>query len=295
MSTRAATASRTTGFWMRRRAPGKARVLAIVLLCFGVALQLYPLLWMVLSALKPEREITVSPLALPSSLHFENFLDAWAGGASKALIGRYFLNSLIVTAITVPILLFFAAMAGYGLARFHAFGSRAYFGLLLVLIAIPAHAFLLPLYFLMADLGLLSNYLGLVLVYVALGLPFSAILLRSFFLNFPKEILEAALVDGCTQFGAFWRVVLPIARGALAAVAINNILWIWNELLFALVIMNRVEMKTLPLGISTFRSEYTVDWRLTYAALVIASLPPLILFLLLQRHITKGMTLGAVK
>ena len=180
--------------------PERLRVLAIVLLCFGVALQLYPLLWMLLSALKPEREITVSPLAPPSSLHFENFLDAWAGGASKALrSAATFSTASIATAITVPILLFFAAMAGYGLARFHAFGSRAYFGLLLVLIAIPAHAFLLPLYFLMADLGLLSNYLGLVLVYVALGLPFSAILLRSFFLNFPKEILEAALVDGCTD------------------------------------------------------------------------------------------------
>jgi len=273
--------------------PGRA--LAVILLCAGAVIQLYPLFWMLTSALKPEGEITLAPLALPSSLHLENFLDAWLGGASKAPIGRYFLNSLIVTAAAVPILLFLAAMAGYGLARFRSVGSTLYLGVLLVLIAIPAHAFLLPLYFLVADLGLTNNYAGLVLVYVALGLPFSALLLRSFFRSFPNEVLEAALVDGCTQFGAFWRVVLPVARGALVAVAINNILWIWNELLFALVLMSRSEMKTLPLGIATFRAEYTVDWRLTYAALVIASVPPLVMFLLLQRHITKGMTLGAVK
>ncbi len=280
---------------MRRRGLTRGRLLAVVLLVLGATLQLYPLFWMLMSALKPESEITLAPLAPPTELHFENFADAWLGGVSKAPIGRYFFNSLVVTALSVPVLLFMAAMAGYGLARFRSVGSRAYLGLLLVLIAVPAHAFLLPLYFLMAELGLTNNYLGLVVVYVALGLPFSALLLRSFFASFPSEILEAAMVDGCTPFGAFWRIVLPVARGALVAVGINNLLWIWNELLFALVLMSRAEMKTLPLGIATFRSEYTVDWRLTYAALVIASLPPLITFLLLQRHITKGMTLGAVK
>jgi ABC-type glycerol-3-phosphate transport system permease component len=271
------------------------RAVVVIVLCIGVVIQLYPLVWMVMSALKPEGEITTAPLAPPTSIHPENFLDAWVGGRTKAPIGRYFLNSLLVTGLAVPILLFFAGMAGYGLARFRTVGSGTFFAVLLVLITIPAHALLLPLYFLMSDLGLLNNYFGLALVYVALGLPFSAILLRSFFRNFPGEIIEAALVDGCGQFGAFWRVVLPVARGALAAVAINNILWMWNELLFALVIMSRAEAKTLPLGIATFRSEYTVDWRLTYAALVIATLPPLIAFLFLQRHITKGMTLGAVK
>jgi ABC-type glycerol-3-phosphate transport system permease component len=250
---------------------------------------------MVLSALKLEREITLYPLALPSSLHPENFVDAWSGGLSNTAIGRYFVNSVIVTALTVPVLLLAAAMAGYGLARFRAVGSRFYFGALLVLVAVPAQAFLLPLWFLMGDLGLRNNYLGLVLVYVALGLPFSVVLLRSFFRSFPHEIVEAALVDGCSQFTAFWRVVLPVSRGALASVAINNMVWIWNELLFALLLMNKVDMKTMPLGISTFTSEYTVDWRLTYAALVIASLPPVVLFLLLQRHVTKGMTLGSVK
>jgi raffinose/stachyose/melibiose transport system permease protein len=280
---------------LRRRGLTPGRLLAVVLLCVGAVIQLYPLFWMLMSAVKPESEITLAPLAPPTSIHLENFVDAWLGGVSKAPIGRYFLNSLAVTALSVPILLLMAAMAGYGLARFRSIGSGVYLGVLLILIAVPAHAFLLPLYFLMAELGLTNNYLGLVFVYVALGLPFSALLLRSFFMSFPNEILEAAMVDGCTQFGAFWRVVLPVARGALVAVAINNILWIWNELLFALVLMSRAEMKTLPLGIATFRSEYTVDWRLTYAALVIASLPPLIMFILLQRHITKGMTLGAVK
>jgi len=295
MSTRPTTLGSVSTRGRGHRRPGNGRLLAAILLCIGAVFQLYPLFWMLMSALKPEGEITLYPLALPSSLHPENFSDAWAGGRSQAPIARYFVNSLIVTSLAVPILLFAAAMAGYGLARFRAIGSRVYYGGLLVLVAIPAHAFLLPLFFLMGDLGLRNNYLGLVLVYAALGLPFSAVLLRSFFRSFPREVVEAALVDGCSQFGAFWRIVLPVARGALAAVAINNIIWMWNELLFALVLMNRVEMKTLPLGISTFRSEYTVDWRLTYAALVIASLPPLILFLLLQRHVTKGMTLGAVK
>jgi ABC-type glycerol-3-phosphate transport system permease component len=278
-----------------RRRPGNGYLIVAALLCVGALLQLYPIFWMVMSALKPEGEITLYPLSLPSSLHPENFLDAWAGGISKAPIGRYFINSVIVTSLTVPILLFVSALAGYGLARFRPVGSRLYFGALLVLVAVPAQAFLLPLWFLMGDLGLRNNYLGLVLVYVALGFPFSVVLLRSFFRSFPHEIVEAALVDGCSQLGAFVRVVLPISRGALTSVAINNMVWIWNELLFALILMNKVDMKTLPLGVSTFTSEYTVDWRLTYAALVIASLPPVILFLLLQRHVTKGMTLGSIK
>lgn len=272
-----------------------AAFLFFLALVLWAVVQLYPLIWMVLSALKSEGEITLHPLSLPTSLHFENFVDAWTGGGAKIPIGHYFVNSVIVTTGSLVLLLTTAALAGYGLARYRLVGNRAYFGLLVLLTTIPSHALIIPVFFLLGTLDLRNNYLGLILAYVALGLPFSVVLLRSFFQSFPGDLIDAALLDGCSQMSAFWRVVLPMSRGSIAAVGINNVVWIWNELLFALMIMNRVDMKTLPLGVIAFRGQYAVDWRLTYSALTIASLPPLLLFFIFQRQIIKGFTTGALK
>ena len=162
-------------------------------------------------------------------------------------------------------------------------------------LAIPIHATLIPVFHFLGSLGLRNNYFGLICVYTAFWLPFTITIMVAYFESFPRELEEAGRIDGCTDLGAFWHIVLPVSRGALASIAIINVVGIWSELLFAYVLMNKPEVRTLPVGIVSFRGQYEVAWNMIFAGLAIASIPTLIFFLVFQRQITKGMTMGAIK
>lgn len=265
---------------------------ALILWAFA---ELFPILFMFFNSVKTNAEIIGSPFGLPARPRFLNYIEAWQGGSLGVPIGRYFLNSLFVTTGTLVLLMFTGSLAAYALARYRFPGSELAQRSLIWALAIPVHATLIPVFHFLGMLGLRNNYFGLIGVYTAFWLPFTIVVTRSYFESFPRELEEAARIDGCTDFGAFWRVVLPISRGALASISIINVVGIWSELLFAYVLMNKPEVRTLPVGILSFRGQYQVAWNLIFAGLSIASIPTLLFFLFFQRQITKGMTMGAIR
>ncbi len=285
----------TTGGRQRFQAGKLAKWLIMALLIAWAVVELFPILFMFFNSVKTSAEIMGSPFGLPKSPRFMNYVEAWAGGNLGVPIGRYFLNSVFVTSGTLVMLMFTGSLAAYALARYQFPGSGIAATSLILAIAIPVHATLIPVFHFMGSLGLRNNYFGLIAVYTAFWLPFTVTVMRAYFESFPRELEEAARIDGCTDFGAFWRIVLPVSRGALASISIINVVGIWSELLFAYVLMNKPEVRTLPVGIASFRGQYEVAWNLIFAGLSIATIPTLLFFLIFQRQITKGMTMGAIK
>lgn len=282
---------------MLRAAGGRGLTVALYAGLIGWGfIMLYPLVFMLFGSLKTTQEIAGNLFAPPSwPPKFENWVEVWRGGPTGIPIGRYFLNSLIITGGTLTVLMVSGTLSGYALARFPFPGNALVHRFFLAALAIPVHATMVPVFVFLRTLNLTNNYIGLIGVYSAFWLPFTTIMLRAYFESFPRELEDAARIDGCSAFGAFWRVVFPMSRGAMASIAIINVVGIWSELLFAIIIMNSSDMKTLTVGILSIRGEYVTYWNLIYAGLAIATLPTLIFFILLQRQITKGMTLGAFR
>jgi len=275
--------------------PRLAAIVLFVVLLIWAIVELFPILFMFFNSVKTNAEIMGSPFGLPKVPRFLNYLEAWRGGNLGVNLARYFLNSVIVTSGTLVLLMFTGALAAYSLARYRFPGSALASNSLIWALAIPVHATLIPVFHFLGSMGMRNNYFGLIGVYTAFWLPFTITVMIAYFESFPRELEEAARIDGCTDFSAFWRIVLPMSRGALASISIINVVGIWSELLFAYVLMNKPEVRTLPVGIVSFRGEYQVAWNLIFAGLSIASIPTLLFFLVFQRQITKGMTMGALK
>lgn len=250
--------------------------------CGVVAL---PFLWLFASSFKTTREIFVAPFGLPEAWQWANYLRAWQGG-----IANYIGNSLLVTAVSVLIIITVSGMAAYALARLQFQGRVAIYLLIVVGYAVPIHTVIVPLYELLSDLNLLNTYPGLIGPYVAFGMPFSVLLLYGFFLEFPKELEDAAYLDGCNMWQLLWHVVAPVSRPALASVAIFQGVFIWNEFLLALIIMNDKARQTLPVGLATFRGEWASNWPVLLAAVSLATLPILLIYVLLQRYFVNSLT-----
>lgn len=245
---------------------------------------LFPLTWMVVSALKTQREIFTRPLGLPKNPNWGKFIQAWEAG-----VRDYFINSVIVSLVSVAAIVVISAMAAYALTRMQFPFRRALYLIIILCFAIPMHAVLVPVYVLLSETHLLNTHLGLILPYAAFGLPFSIILMYSFFYEFPAELEEAAKLDGCGPWRRLWYVVLPLSRPILVSVAIFNLVSVWNEFLLATIVMTSPEVQTLPLGLVRFRDQYSTDWPGTLAAITIGSLPLLLLFIVFQKYFIKSM------
>jgi raffinose/stachyose/melibiose transport system permease protein len=273
--------------------PGLLIVYAFLI--FWAVIELFPIIFMFVQSLKTDAEIMGNIWSLPIVPHFENFAKVWSGGSLGVPIGRYFFNSLVVTSGTLILLMITGAMAGYALARLHFPGERLAQSSLIWALAVPIHVTLIPVFQMMGRLGLRNNNFGLIAVYTGFWLPFTILVMRSYFMSFPSELEEAGLLDGCSEPGVFFRIVLPISRGAIASLAIVNVVGIWSELLFAYVLMNKQEAKTLSAGMLAFRGQYSVEWSVVFAGFALASIPTLLFFLVFQRQITKGLTMGAIR
>ena len=268
------------------------------LLVFWLLIEIYPILFLFFTSFKTDPQILNTPFAPPTSLALDNYIGVWAGERNNQPFAVFFRNSVIVTSGTLLLLLIVASLAGYALARGRFLGSEAVQQGFFLSLAVPAHVLLIPIFFFMEHLGLRNNLVGLILMYTTLGLPFTALLMRSYFLSFPRELEEAAMLDGCSRLGTFLRVVVPVSRGAMASMAIVNITWVWSELFFALVLLNRMDVRTLPMAIASyspqmFANESTIAGQ--FAAMALATIPMIVLYFLFQRQITKGMTMGAFR
>lgn len=244
-----------------------------------------PFLWMFMSALKTTPEIFQNPFGLPREVQWGNLVQAWENG-----IAAYFLNSVLVTVISVAAIILVSGSAAYALARLQLPGRTGLYLAFITGYAVPTATVLVPLYELLRSVGLLNTYPGLILPYIAFAVPFSIILLYAFFLDFPTELEEAAHLDGANTFQVLWFIVAPLSLPAVLSLAIVQSISIWNEYLLALLIISEQSLMTLPLGLSAFRSEYSVNWSVMLAALSIATIPMLVLFWTFQRQFINSLT-----
>ena len=256
--------------------------LGMSLLCTVIAL---PFFWLISASLKTTREIFTAPFGLPGVPQWTNYLEAWRGG-----IGGYLLNSVIVTGLSVVLVIFVSGLAAYALARLRFAGRAAIYLVIVVGYAVPIHTVIVPLYGLLSRLGLLDRYPGLIGPYVAFGIPFSVLLLYGFFLEFPKELEDAAYLDGCNTFQLVRYIVAPVSLPALTSVAIFQGVFIWNEFLLALIVISDKSKQTLPVGLATFRGEWASNWPVLLAGVGLATLPILILYAFLQRYFVDSLT-----
>lgn len=283
----------------RRGSAGGERVIDVFnhafLLVWGLLTAL-PLVWAVLSSFKSDAEILGDPWGLPSQLRFDNWARAW----SHAHIGQYFLNSVIVVAGSLTLTMVLGSMAAYALARYEFPGHRLVYFLFVGGMMFPVVLALVPLFFVVRNLGLLNSLSGLMLVYAAYSLPFTVFFLTAFFRTLPTSIAEAGLIDGCGPFGLFFRVMLPMARPGLVSVAIFNFLGQWNQYVLPVVLIQgqgAEKRYVLAQGLAALAvSEgYAGDYSRLFAGLAIAMLPVLVVYAIFQRQVQSGLTAGHLK
>ena len=250
---------------------------------------LLPVAWAFMGAVKPREELLLRPWALPSHLVWYNFQAALEGH-----ILRYLLNSTIITAVSVALMILVAVPAAYSFARLPMRGRSLLFGLCVSGLLLPAHAALIPVYELSRRLHLV-DLPALVGPYVAFGLPLTILLLRAYFASLPRDLVDAALIDGAGHWRIAWQIFVPVAKPAIATVAIFQAAWVWNELPFALVLIKSPQWQTLPRGLISFQGQYTSEWGAVLAGVVLAIVPVLIVYLAFQRHVIRGLTAGAIR
>jgi raffinose/stachyose/melibiose transport system permease protein len=267
------------------------RVLIHIPLILLAAWSVVPLFFLFINAVKPEDEIQRAPLALPTILEWTNFSRAW----ETADFGTAIRNSLIVSAATVALICLFGGMAAFALARYKMRGNGLVTSYFLLTMTLPGLLYIVPLFSLFRNLGLTDNLLGIIIIYTAIYMPFSIFLMRSYFLGLPPELEDAARVDGCSEFGLYRYIIMPLSWPIYASVALIVSVYTWNEFLFAITFLHEPEISTVAVSYRSFTGQYVSEFSLISAAGVIMILPGLILFVILQRRFIRGLVAGSVK
>ncbi|WP_078596691.1 carbohydrate ABC transporter permease [Evansella clarkii] len=262
------------------------------LIIWSVAV-LYPIIWMIIGSFKSNAEIYANPWGLPASFNFQNFFDAW----NNYNIDLGVFNSLFVTVVGALLTLILAVPTSYALERLTFKGSTVLFNLYIAAMMIPMVLGWIPLFFLLMNIGMLDNLFGLAIVYAVSQLPFSIFVLTTFMGSIPKELEEAAAIDGMSPYRILWKIITPLSMSGIITVTIMNAIQFWNEYFMALIFLQTRENYTLGLAIDFISREaaYTNAWGTLFASLTIAIIPVIILYAIFQRRISKGMTEGAIK
>lgn len=291
--TPAITVTHTAPVPARRRRVRKTpqAVTVQVVLWLYAAISIIPLLTMVGNSFRTHFEIASEPFPIPVNPTLENYVHAW----TQANFATYAVNSVIVTLTAVLLSTGVSLPAAYALARWRFRGRAALENLFISGLLIPFMLAILPMFYLMDFFGLVDSPLSLILIYGANGIPFTVFILLAFFRQLPQELEEAALIDGAGHVAVFWRVMMPLARPAIATVMIFRFVPIWNDFLMPLVMLRSRSNYTLSVGLTTFFGEYQTNWASLFAGLVIATIPLLLLFILATRQIVDGLTAGIGK
>ncbi|MFF2888366.1 carbohydrate ABC transporter permease [Paenibacillus sp. NPDC057967] len=270
-------------------------ILSQMILLLWTAAVLYPLIWTGLGALKDNKQFMLEkPWALPKlPLLWSNFTDVW----NRYHFNDFFMNSVVVTAASTFLAIVLSATTAYILARFAFKGSQVMYYVYLSAMMIPMILGLVPLFFLLNDLGLINNLVGLIIVYTAWALPFSVFVMVSFFKSLPRELEEAAYIDGAGYYRTFFQVMFPLARSGVITIGIMNALNTWNEYLMGTVFVNDPAKYTVPVGIAVMQAEmqFRTEWGPLFAGLLLSMIPVVVMYIMFQRHIVAGVTSGAVK
>ncbi|MCJ7993851.1 carbohydrate ABC transporter permease [Rhizobium cremeum] len=256
-----------------------------------------PGLWIVLASFRPTVEIMAKPpVWIPQDLSLDAYIAMFSGiGQGGIPVIEYFRNSLIVSITSTVVSLAIGMAGGYAFARYRFKGKSGIFLGLMLTRTVPGIALSLPLFFVYSKLGIIDSHFGLILAYVALNVPFTIWLIDGFFRQVPKDLAEAAQIDGCTRWQAFWQVEFPLAGPGIASAGIFAFLTSWNEFALASQLTRSVTSKTLPVGLLDYTAEFTIDWRGMCALAVVMIIPALVLTFIVQKHLVSGLTSGAVK
>ena len=258
---------------------------------FTIAIScVFPLLWMIGSSLKTQSTIFSDVSLIPRQMHWENYYIAWKEGG----FGRYFINSIFYTTAVVIGIIVVSSLAAYAFSRFNFQGKNLMFYAFMAAMMIPIPGSFVPLYVLLNKLHLRNTQLGYILCMINVGLSTSIFLFKTFFDKMPRELEDAARIDGCTKFGIWWNVALPLAKPVLAVVVVFNALNVWNEYLLALLIFDSRSLMPLQVALMTFQGEYITRYHLLMAGLTITAIPIIIVYCLMQKYIVKGVTQGAI-
>ena len=275
----------------QRARPGSvATIVTFVILCALALMVVFPFIWMLFTSLKPESEIAVfPPQLLPRTWTLANYENVW----TRIPFARLFLNSIAFAGSVTAISLLLDSMSAYALARLDFPGRTVVFYVILIALMLPFQVMFVPLFVTVHDLGLLNSFGGLVIPRATNA--FGIFMLRQFFLTLPKELDEAARIDGCSEFSIYWRIILPLSGPAIATLAIFHFMYNWNDLLWPLLITSSLEMRTLPAGLALFVGSHVVEYGVVMAGAVLALLPLLIAFLFAQRYFIQGIAMTGIK
>ncbi len=269
----------------------RMRIGSHMVLILWCAVVLFPLYVMIINSFKDRLSIYQNTFGLPEVWNVSNYTDVLASGDFM----RYFFNSFLAVTVSLALVLILGVLASYALAQWRTKGSTLLHFFFIVGMMMPIKIASIKLLEIVRAMGLLNSIWALVPIYVAMGLPIAVFILTEFIRQIPKELMEAALIDGSGRLGILGRIVSPLLRPALATVAIYNLVPFWNDLWFPLIFISDEKAKTLLLGVTRLFGQYQTDWSKVLAVLTLSSLPVLILYLLFSRHFIKGMTSGAVK
>lgn len=265
--------------------------LVIHVLLLSVAMTcIMPLLWMVRGSLVTNETIFASQSFFPEALHFENYLQAWSDGS----FGTYFFNSVLYTVSVVLLIIVVSSLAAYAFSRLEFPGKNLFFYMFVIALMIPLPGSFVPLVVLMNKIGLANTRLGYILCMTNVGLSMSILLLKTFFDKMPKDLEDAARIDGCGRLKIWWNVALPLARPAIAVVVIFNSLNVWNEYILAQLLLNEKTLMPLQRGLMVFAGSQSINYPVLMAGLTISVIPIVLVYIVMQKHIIKGLTSGAV-
>ncbi|GHB48366.1 ABC transporter permease [Streptomyces viridiviolaceus] len=251
---------------------------------------LYPLLWMVLNGFKTNAELFGNPFAFPTGFSFDSYRDAWNRGVSD-----YLVTSVLVTVTSTAATVFISAWAAYGLTRVNIPLNKVLTAVILGGLMLTPTVALVPLVRMFQSIGLYNSFWALLILYTAFRVPFTTFLIRAYMIDLPREVDEAAQIDGAGRWTAFWRIVLPMCKPIITSTVLLHVLFAWNEYLFAMVFTNGSDVQTLPVGLTSLMSKHGTDFPVVFAGMVIAAVPVVLLFLFGQRYIVKGLADGIGK
>jgi ABC-type glycerol-3-phosphate transport system permease component len=289
---------RTRTFALSRRTQGRVRQFigqlpSYAILAIWSGFTLFAIGWIMMSSLKTNRQLFQEPLQLPPDPQWANYDTAW----NAVDMSRYFLNSVIVVSISVALILLISAPAAYVLSRIKFRGNTILTTIFTAGMGIPYPLLFIPLFALMLDLDLHNTLPGLIVIYVSLSLPFTVYILTGFFITLPSELEDAAVIDGCSDYQVYWRIMLPLASPGMLTAAIFNFIGLWNEYQLALVFANTARTRTLSLGLYALRNalQYTGDWASLFAGIVIIMVPTVVIYIVLSERMISGITMGSSK
>jgi len=261
-----------------------------VLLWILVAIVIYPLFWIFINSLKTNTDLFVNTFNIPTDPLFSNYVDAWNMGLSG-----YFLNSIIVGVISILATITIGAFCAYGLSRLQSKWKMMIYYLIIGGLLLSPQSALISLYRILESLNIYNTYLAMILPYIAFRLPFAIFLMHTYFMDFPKELEDSALIDGCNTFTTFTKIVLPISKPILSAISIMTAIFVWNEFLFAMVFLEDSGLYTIPIGLYNFKDALATNWTALLAGIIIATIPIIVLFLFMSKSFIRGLTEGSVK